>query len=93
MRLDQGFREREAKTGALMSAAEGAVNLSEWLHHVEYVFLSNADPRIDDFDRKPRPLHLMSGQRYAATIGGELDRIRNQVEQDLPHPSCIALQR
>ena len=65
-----------------MSPAEGRVDLGEGLHDALQVAFRNADPGVDD-PQQHAVLRVTAEPHRDTALVGELDRVRQQVEQDL----------
>ena len=75
----------QPQAGAFETPGRGIVDLAERLEQLVLVFRLDADPAIDDFDRQSRlsaiQARLQPHQHFA--LGGEFDRIVDQVDHDL----------
>src|SRR5207245_10925648 len=73
------FGDREAKTGA---AVRLLLRLPETIEYVGQVFSSNAGAGV--FDGERHPAFAGEGRHpHAAALGSELDRVADQVREDL----------
>src|SRR5438045_9771561 len=89
MQLAQCPRDREPETGALVLPCQMAFDLLEWLEHPVKVLRGDADARVDDGDNELTAIANVGGDGDAAAGLGELDRIRQQGQQDLLEPALV----
>ena len=82
MELDEAPGQRQAEAGAFRLAQVVAAGLAEFLEHQRLLVLGDADAGVDDGDLD-RVLEPARAQRDAPARGGELDRVREQVDDDL----------
>jgi hypothetical protein len=90
MGLDKppGERQPQARAGL---PDRPVADLLELLEHPELVVLGDADPCVDDVH--PDDVgHRLRRDRDRATLGGELDRVGEEVVEDLPEPAAIGVE-
>src|ERR1700745_2869391 len=81
MQLDELAREREAQAGPLLLSRVIVPDLPELLEHRCLIFRRDADAGVADGDHGVRVLFPRRNIDVPA-IGGEFDRIRQQVQQN-----------
>src|SRR6185295_6330631 len=90
--LDQTPRDREPEAGAAVLAGGRSVGLAERLEQPRRLLARHADPGVGDFDPE---LHFLTGALGATdahadpSVLGELDRVAQQVGQDLADPQRV----
>ena len=89
MHLDDAFRDREAESGATLLLSDGVVGLLKFLE--ELLLVRRSDPRsgIRHGDRELSVCRSRFDSDLAAVR--ELDRVPDQVQQDLRQPATIAV--
>src|SRR5713226_6038358 len=88
VQFDQASRDGEPQAQTAVLAGSSALRLPECVEDVGKEFRADTDPSITH--GKPRLTLVMSeGYRDAAIPGRKLDRIRNQVADDLLQPFGI----
>src|SRR5262249_37635083 len=90
--FDKAFGQRQAQAGAFVFAAEAAVDLAEALERLGNVLGRNADAAIGDGDGDSL-CRLCGRHTDFAAARRELDRVGEQVEQDLAQPSSIGAEQ
>src|ERR1700722_11686416 len=87
VQVDQVSGERQAKAGAAIATVEAAVDLVETLEYLGDICLFHADTGIADFNDivgDDAAAHFrVHGNSDAAALGRELDRIGEDVENNL----------
>ena len=86
MGLDQPPGQRQPQAGAGVVPV-GVADLLELLEHPVMVVGGDADAGVGDGDRHDGAAG--GGDRDPAALGGELDRVGEQVLQDLPEPDPV----
>src|SRR5438067_1016968 len=90
------LRNAEPEPGAAIPPCRRTVGLGEGVENVPLFFHRNADAGVTDFEGKQNRRSI-SVDRIDAnanrTLFGELDRVADQIGQDLPQPRRIADQR
>ena len=83
--------DRKAKARAAKFACSGTVGLHEALEQLVAHLLGDADPGIGDTEAQfARPRRTAGGHLDAHAAGiGELDRIADEIDQDLPQPRRV----
>src|SRR5207245_2979226 len=86
-------RDREAESGAAVAAGHGRIRLRELLEDRGQLLLRDADPRIAHA-KLPRGLVAVAAHRARGHVDltalGELDRVPDQVDEDLSHARRIS---
>ena len=85
MRFDNALDDRQPQTGA---PAPGVVGLPETVEQARHVLLSDSRPRVADVKLNVSSLRPSSDDDAAARCG-ELDRVTNQVFEDLEQAVAI----
>jgi hypothetical protein len=85
--LDELAREREAETGASLGAGRACVELHERGEDALAVLRRDADPRV--FHGQPHALPLGPGADAHGAALGELDRVADEVGEDLLEPRGV----
>ena len=93
MRLDQSLRERQAEAGAFVSAVEVTIDLAETRHRLGHVFGRDADAGIDDLEHVTAVGPAPGPDRNLASGLGELDRVGQEVDEDLLELTFVGPQR
>src|SRR6476620_4157971 len=89
VQLCEALGKREPEAGAFGLAQMVTARLTEFLEHERQLVGGDADAGVDDGDLRRdarvaiRYRQQASAQRHAATRGGELDGVREQVDDDL----------
>src|SRR3989454_1054997 len=91
VQLDELLADRESEPGAAGAAGDGVVELLERLEQVREVVLADADPRVGN--AHPDRVRLGHDADEDPSLGGKLDRVGQQIEQDLLDLRAIARQR
>jgi hypothetical protein len=98
-RLGEAAADREAQARASVAPADRRVDLAERLEQQVHPVGRDADAGVADFDRgsprraaSRRGRHRVDGEHDLAAVG-ELDRVREQVEDDLAEPALVAEDR
>ena len=89
--FDQPLGDRQAEPGALVLAREGGVGLVELGEEVGQVLGGHADPGVSHLDPHAVLVQEPGGEAHAALVG-ELDRVGEEVVQDLHEPDFVGLQ-
>ncbi len=85
-------RQAQAAT-ALAHRGARPVALLEALEQPRLLFDADARAGVGDLDAQPVAVLRRRDRQRNRTAAGELDRVAEQVQQDLPHPQRIALHR
>src|SRR6266567_9332425 len=89
MRLDDPLADEEAEPGAVARArARRPVSLE----HVGPIVLRDARPGVGDRERR-EPFAAFRAHADARSRSAELDRVRQDIREDLQDPGTIALHR
>src|SRR5713101_8445710 len=91
VQLDELLADRESEPGTAGAAGDGVVELLERLEQVGEVVVADADPRVGD--AHPDRVRLGHDADEDPPLGGKLDRVGQQIEQDLLDLRAIARQR
>src|SRR5207247_110947 len=89
--LDDALGDRQAETGSALLARDRAVGLLELLENLGLIGRGNTGSRVA-YRNRERPVRREGSDRDLALVG-ELDRVADQVEQDLGEPSFIPMAR
>ena len=89
-RLGQAAHDRQAEAGAAEAARGRAVGLHEGLEQPLALLLGEADAGVGDLDAERWPPAARSSDSRTEPCLGELERIAQQIEQDLLQPQRIA---
>jgi hypothetical protein len=92
-RIRQPLRDRQAEPGAAMAAGEAVIALNEGLEDALGDFPRHAGSAVTNRnarDAAPIRLRLHVRRQLDAAPIGVLDRVRQQVGDDLPHPLLVA---
>src|SRR3546814_774708 len=90
VQFDKASYQRQAEPGALIRPGEVALDLIEGLEHACQMPVGNADAGIGDGDRDPALAAPRGANRDPSARGGELDRVRQEVDQDLAEIALVA---
>src|SRR5262249_27796412 len=93
--LDEMARDREAETGAAVATRRAAVRLGEALEHRLLPVERDADAGVLDADPQGRArFRFVQARREHADLAAlrELDRVSQQVDEDLAQPPRVASQ-
>src|SRR5207248_4800381 len=90
VQLDELLGQRQTESGALLLLRVIAPDLAELLEHGLMIFGRDADPGVADRDLEPAGIAM---RRYvdAAAVGRDLDRVGQQVDEDLLHLALVGL--
>ena len=97
--LGEAAADREPEARAAVPARDRGVHLAERLEEPAHPLRRNADAGVADVDRDlpavaaappRRPLDRDVRRDHDLAGGGELDRVRQQVEDDLANPTRVA---
>src|SRR5437899_4772708 len=90
VQLDELLGQRQAESGAFLLLRVIAPDLAELLEHGLMIFGRDADPGVADRDLEPAGIAM---RRYvdAAAVGRELDRVGQEVDEDLLHLALVGL--
>ena len=91
--LDQTAGNDQAQSGAAIAAGAALVGLREGAEQAAYCYRINADTGIPDLEPQPRPLTGIADPQQAdrhLALFGELERVADQIGQDLLQPQGIA---
>ncbi len=96
MQLDELARDRQAEARAVVLARRARVHLGELAEHEVVVLRRDADPRVADFDHAL--VHAVVDVRERANpdapaLRGEVDRVAEQVADDVRHLLPVGVQR
>src|SRR6266700_6429139 len=86
--LDDALGDRQAEAGSALLARDRAVGLLELLEDFRLIDRGNAWTRVA-YRNRERSIRNRCPDRHLALIG-ELDRVADQVEQDLREPPFVA---
>ena len=86
-------RDRQAEPGAAVLAVRAAVGLAERFEDHLLLLGRNADAGVAHRERDAAPAPLPSTRSVTAPALGELERVREQVLQDLADALRIGLER
>src|SRR4051794_24533489 len=89
--LRESATDRESKAGAAVAPRDGRVGLAERLEETAHLRFRDTDSGVANVDVQHDPATRglrASGDDYLALLG-ELDSVREQVEQDLPKPTEV----
>src|SRR5215469_8344796 len=89
VQLDELPRERKPEAGALVPARTIAAHLAELLEHRRLVLRGDADSGVAHGDRD-FSLALAEVDRHLPAFRRELDGVREQIQDDLPHLPLIS---
>src|SRR5215471_13440072 len=89
VQLDKLPRERKPEPGALVSARPIAAHLAELLEHRRLVLRGDADSGVAHGNRD-FSLALAEVDRHLPAFRRELDGVREQIQNDLPHLSLVS---
>src|SRR5215471_6463496 len=89
MQLDKLPRQRKPEPGALVPARAGTTHLAELLEHRRLVLGGDADAGVAHGDRD-LSLALAEVDRHLPAFRRELDGVREQIQDDLPHLSLVS---
>lgn len=91
-RLDQALTDREAKPGPAILTARRRADLREILKKQMLLFPRDADPAIHDFKVEPIAAwrNVAPKCNFDAAARCELERVDEQIEQDLPQARRIS---
>ena len=93
MRLDEALGDRQAEPGPAVASRRHGAGLPEWLQGAVGFVRGHADAMILDFDHD-RPVTGVPGADLdSAALMRELDRVRQQVEQNLLEGALVADQQ
>ena len=87
MHFDDALGDRETEAGPALLAGDRAVGLLEFLEDLGLISGGNTGPCIADCDGE-RSVARLGADRHL-TLVGELDRVADQVEQDLREPPSV----
>ena len=87
--LHQPLRDRQPQARSSEAARRRGVRLREGLEEMRLLFGGHADPGVRHRERQSAALHP-DRQPHSSALG-ELQRVTEQVEEDLAHPRRIAL--
>src|SRR5262249_42892545 len=91
--LDQVLADRQAQTGAAEAARGGRVGLRERAEQPGDLLGRDADAGVLDLEAQPRTARARPrrrAQHHLARVG-ELERVAEQVHQDLAQPALVVL--
>src|SRR5690349_7978664 len=92
--LDESAAEGQAEAGAAEFPARGAVDLGEGFEQPADVAPVDADPGVGDGEGDVVPARTVAfgdvGTDEDVPVVGELDRVADEVEQDLPQATLVA---
>ena len=91
MQLDQVLAQRQAETGALLLARDVALDLAERREGLFQVLRRHADAGVDDGKDEIAAGSQIRPDRHPAVQRRELDRIGQEVEQDLFQGTAIGI--
>src|SRR5262249_58083089 len=89
--LDELLADRQPETRASGAAGDRVIELLERLEEPRQVVLANSDAGVGD--AQPDGIRLGDHADQDAALRGELDRVRQQIEQDLIDLSPIVRPR
>ncbi len=90
-RLRQFAADRQAQAAAaVLRRGAGAIGLLEAAEQALLLFLADARPGVAHFEMQRAQLAVAARMQGDGSAAGELDRVGEQVEQDLPYPHRIA---
>jgi len=93
VQLDEVAHDGQTQPETAVPAARAGVGLPEAVEHMRQEFSRNALARVGDDDLDVRFPGSARAHLDAASFGGELDRVRHQVQQDLFQSRRVCDQR
>ena len=88
VQADQSAHQRQAEPGAFEAAIIAGLDLKERVAEPRQIIRPDADAGVSDGDRAPSGSTLAL-DRHPAVRRRELDRVRQQVDQDLPASALV----
>ena len=92
--LRESPADGQPEPGPAVAARRRAIDLAERLEQTVHPVLGDADPGVADREVEPVPVArvepLGAGRDHHLPALGELDRVVQQVDQDLPQPRDVA---
>jgi hypothetical protein len=92
VQFDQPARQRQPQAGSLATPASFGIGLLEGLEDQGLVLLAHASSGILHRQQHIAGRAARRPEGHPAAAGGELDRVRAEVQQDLFQPALVAVQ-